>query len=119
MKFENQVVNLDIAKRLKELGVKQESLWYWYKWRNESWMIGDDQKWLGTDWEHVSAFTVAELGELLPQGCYDYIQKRAAQKYGKWIAKYWAIKEMYQLLADTEADCRGKMLIYLLEINLI
>lgn len=29
MKLENQVVSLDIAKRLKELGVKQESL-FWY-----------------------------------------------------------------------------------------
>ena len=29
MKLEDQVVSLELAKKLKELGVKQESLFYW------------------------------------------------------------------------------------------
>ena len=31
MKLEDQVVSLDLAKRLKELGVRQESFWAWYE----------------------------------------------------------------------------------------
>ena len=30
MKLEKQVCSLELAKRLKELDVKQESLWYWH-----------------------------------------------------------------------------------------
>ena len=29
MKIESQVCSLELAKKLKELGVKQESLYYW------------------------------------------------------------------------------------------
>jgi hypothetical protein len=29
MPLENQVVSLELAKKLKELGMKQESLFYW------------------------------------------------------------------------------------------
>jgi len=29
MKLEDQVCSLELAKRLKDLGMKQESLWYW------------------------------------------------------------------------------------------
>ena len=29
MKLEDQVCSLELSKRLKELGVKQDSLWYW------------------------------------------------------------------------------------------
>jgi hypothetical protein len=29
--LEKQVCNLELAKRLKELGVKQESFWAWYE----------------------------------------------------------------------------------------
>ena len=68
MKLEDQVCSLDLAKELKKLGVPQESSFAWlvplvgYKWilkclygakfaRSAAW---------------VSAFTVAELGEMLP-----------------------------------------------------
>lgn len=30
MKLENQVCSLELSKRLKELGVKQDSLWWWH-----------------------------------------------------------------------------------------
>ena len=30
MKLEQQVVSLELAKKLKELGVKQDSLFYWW-----------------------------------------------------------------------------------------
>ena len=36
MKLENQVVSLEIAKHLKQLCIKQKSLFYWSSFRNES-----------------------------------------------------------------------------------
>lgn len=32
MKLEQQCVSLELAKKLKQLGVKQESLWWWLEW---------------------------------------------------------------------------------------
>jgi hypothetical protein len=66
--LEKQVVNLELSKRLKKLGVRQESLFDWGKYA-----YGDEIKVVPTFGyqEHpysyiCSAFTVAELGEMLP-----------------------------------------------------
>ncbi len=66
MKLEDQVCSLELAKRLKELGVKQESLFF----HQRMCAIEDNKEYWalmyvahGTD--SVSAFTVAELGEIL------------------------------------------------------
>lgn len=72
MKLENQVVSLKLARRLKELGVKQESL---FAWRHNvvgtytivHGIIGDTTA--SYEWASdifLAAFTVAELLELLP-----------------------------------------------------
>lgn len=77
MNLEQQVCSLDLAKKLKKLGVKQESVFRWitgdrsneYYKRNEVFKVqctdGDGQ-WVPDHWEEVcAAFTVAELVELL------------------------------------------------------
>ena len=70
MKLENQVVSLELAKKLKELGVKQESLFYWTELNGEPFLmivkdfegesIPEDRK----D-KFISAFTVSEIFPLL------------------------------------------------------
>ena len=68
MKLEDQVCSLELAKKLKELGVKQESLFYWWFVRNDMGddvFVSDTKPVNGT--EYWSAFTVAELGEMLPK----------------------------------------------------
>ncbi len=78
MSLEEQVCSLDLAKRLKELGVKQESTFYW-KHNTESPTGKFDERVLthyGQPYRvnstyHVSAFTVAELGEMLPEEIFD------------------------------------------------
>ncbi len=90
MKLETQVIVLELAKRLKELGVKQESLFQWVHHDNgyhpsdpehaKEWYV-HDRSWIANqhdlalrkvsehilDEDCISAFTVAELGEMLPK----------------------------------------------------
>jgi hypothetical protein len=78
MELEKQLCSLEFAKRLKELGVKQESAFWWIEgdliYRGEWGDPSDDaskrmeQKELDEYMSTLfSAFTVAELGEMLPE----------------------------------------------------
>ena len=67
MKLEDQVCSLALAKSLKELGIEQESLFYWQFFTGHDFVIHDVNKALNYDTETYSAFTVAELGEMLPK----------------------------------------------------
>jgi hypothetical protein len=70
MKLEDQVCSLELAKKLKELGVKQESL-FWYTCFNDGTTdihFQYDRKYVPP--AHYSAFTVAELGALLPKSIF-------------------------------------------------
>ena len=64
--LENQVCSLPLAQRLKELRVKQESYFVWAKLaeRPEKWRIQVKDRQYE---DEFSAFTVAELGGMLPQ----------------------------------------------------
>ena len=67
MKLEDQCVSLDLAKRLKELKIKQESLFYWVIGMDDiaeiSLLDGRLKAMLGDTFR--SAFTVAELINML------------------------------------------------------
>lgn len=116
MKLENQVVSLELAKKLKKLGVKQESVWVWAiggdkcedKW---TLLLRDDDSWSAT--EVISAFTCAELGEMLPEDilCFKH-------QDGKGFFIRHRTKEIY-FVEDNEANARAKMLIYLIKNKLI
>lgn len=117
--LEWQVSNLELAKKLKELGCKQESLYYWHT-------IGGYVEVVRAEivsQRVASAFTVAELGKMLPEQCHSgkTTSGTVAMNNGLWVSiffdesKYPHKKEY----ADTEADARAKMLIYLLENKLI
>lgn len=83
MQLENQVCNLELAKRLKELGVKQKSLFHYSVPVPERAESEIDKKTLkgcateifqqemskrwGKCFDEFSAFTVAELGEMLEE----------------------------------------------------
>lgn len=76
MKLEDQICSLELSKRLKEFGIKQESLFWWKCWipKKGSSYIHDGWKisiYKGSNIESdehniISAFTVAELLDLLP-----------------------------------------------------
>ena len=135
----NGCCDLEYVKKLKELGVKQESLWWWeYDMRysnlkrrkdfpdNRTWGLRDFK----IDDDCISAFTVAELGEMLLEGCASY--RLSNNKYScslneDWnfdIDSYenkeekdqwWSIKHEKVRYADTEANARAEMFIWLIE----
>ncbi len=126
MKLEQQVCSLELARKLKKLGVKQDSLFWWveimenYKWTGEyelEYEIPDYQR----KTRSISAFTVAELGEMLPKGFLaQKISNRKTSK-NKYRCHGYMEDESYYiptLYANSEANARAKMLIYLLENNL-
>lgn len=122
MKLESQVCSLKLANRLRELGVLQESYFYWatpaigtvaklepkhVKSKSAQWA-----KW-------PSAFSVGELGEMLPE---EYITRKNPEG-GGWQA--WELEEgLYDksgghILGKTEADARAKVVIYLIENKIV
>lgn len=119
-----QVSSLELSQKLKELGVNQESLFYWRKKNSTEYVLSYylsiplSPVEMEESGRYVSAFTVAELGEMLPEyGC-------ETMKVGnnRWRVTYpCELWEDNQALfeADTEADARAKMLIYLLENKLM
>lgn len=140
MKLEQQVTSLEISKRLKELGVKQES-WIWWDTDDNKliqtddgtapiFSTGDARRKGGGQWQTdmkrtISAFTVAELGEMLPKYCPEHKDKdlQVCHNFGDgWFVGYGDHRNFDGCHVEseaTEADARGKMLIYLLENDLI
>lgn len=130
MKPEDQVVSLELAKQLHKLGIKQKSLFYWEKIEdmdNYSLVVSDN---FGSDVEslyhpYYSAYTVAELGETLPHWCWTY-KHEDYSGFGCWFGSGENVPsrvcEEYEPTnfdAETEADARAKMLIYLIENDLL
>ena len=114
--MENQVCSLDLARKLKELGVKQESLFYYQGQQKEFdkgfgyiLELGKVLNWKGAVF--LSAFTVAELGEMIYPIFFSGISKRSDGT--------WGIESEHYEVRTTEADARAKVLIYLIENKLI
>lgn len=116
MNLEDQVCSLEHAKKLKELGVKQESF---FKWRlRKDWYVTEaftyeEENATAELADECAAFTVAELGELCPQVIWNACKNVGNEKVIAIVFNGVLIK------ANTEADARAKMMIYLLENNLI
>jgi hypothetical protein len=127
MDIKDQVCSLELAKRLKELGVKQESLFYYGRCLNKEYRLTCEFDYeyrltcqCGFIFPHsetISAFTVAELGEMLPDKFTTY---RDLSKFkGAWTDKASDLIGKLYVISDTEADARAKILIYLIENGLI
>lgn len=141
MKLEDQVCSLELAKRLKELGVKQESYLYWHlakfsevKNHNvpDMWIITDlrSRKTLLPD--ECSAFTVAEIWGKLPHKLDAdnltsfLVMKKVEQNDGtgviNTILNYEMISGTIHPWCQNEenpADACAKMLIHLIDQGLV
>lgn len=112
MKIEDQVCSVELAKRLKELGVKQESAFYWDIIDKNCVFSGYGNVKENNLRNWCSAFTVAELGEMLPSQYLSCFRDETGW-FGYNISPTKEWKEMYP--CTTEANARAKMLIYLIE----
>lgn len=157
MTLESQVCSLELAKRLKELGVKQESLFWWYQssqmtrgkifegstapeqnWSVKIvWKLGDAVDEAEERCNHgdfYSAFTVAEIGQLLPWRSKrmdtvnnaELVFTKLHNGTDIFVCAYWdedsdhlygGMKVRFD--DENEANSRAKMLIYLIENKLI
>lgn len=139
MKLEDQVTSLELSKKLKEFGVKQDSLFYWLNilngWAIYSYSDAIEYKSINP----ISAFTVAELGEMLPIGWASVKRGNGILKNNKKIPSYEIFKseiesmekdgsigdnvnisfESCWVIEAKEADARAKELIYLIENKLV
>jgi len=138
MKLKDQVCSLELAKKLKELGVKQESLWWWIKFDKEwqpqyrlsrykdggSYIPEMSTRQTPAVQGSYSAFTVAELGGMLPAEVGSFVQCHlTCIKLGGEFGVTYIGSSMGEsvyfidapIKAKTEADARAKMSIYLKE----
>lgn len=128
MKIEDQVVSLELSKRLKEMGVKQdECIFRWKHWKLQN-FHELQPGYAGTD-DLTAAFTVAELGEMLPGIIEVGLFKGQAKMVlvsGLTLGNEWRVEYRNEKLcppiasvSETEADARAKMLIHLLEKGIV
>ena len=165
MELEKQVCSLELAKRLKQLGIKQNSVWWWIEWfksapvtiqpseypqgplemrsqsvllesrpasRDTFYFVQLPPQYEKENYIRYSAFTVGELGETLPRQVFNVYTVKAAHnaRNGVVVADrtFWCwrykekerakdVQDKDEFFAETEADARAKMLVYLVEID--
>jgi hypothetical protein len=120
MQLQDQVINLSQAKRLKELGISQQSVACFicdelhlfeksfYNWAEQKGMNA------------VAAFTVAELGVMLPVG-FDTMRITSEKSINILVWQGYDLdgNDFTREPFNTEAECRAAMLIHHLESKLI
>lgn len=127
MKLKDQVVSLQLAKKLKELGINQKSLWRWQYvggiWEPTSLKKEFIEK-NNSNPETFEAFSVAELGEMLPfkfmkEDFNDPFYLEIRKYSDNWIVDYYDSDDQWFKCGDIEdiklSDAIAKMLIYLIE----
>lgn len=122
MKLEDQVASLELSKKLKELGLFQDSFFYWsnpyspYP-RLVTWQEPAERS--GDFW--ISAYSVAELGEMLPDYAGNFDWLTIMKDNEGWNLSYDSISmgdhtdHLFSLTGFNEANLRADALIYLIE----
>ena len=115
-----KVTSLELSKKLKEAGYKQEGVWWWVWAADNGWLLWSFRT-HSTDIKqsmtHFVAPTVTELGERLPETFTTY-RKGKSWFMGRIIGSDLR-KVPIAVAMDTEANARAKMWLYLKEKELI
>jgi hypothetical protein len=127
MKLEEQVTSLEASKRLRALGAPQTSVFFWVETKKgdaNPLLVGPNAVDIPNA-DFYSAFTVAELGALIP---YSFVSERRAS--GRWECgqryhldvegssprhPFADVTEVF--FGDTEVEVRAKTLIFVLEAS--
>jgi hypothetical protein len=120
MKLEDQVVNFALSDLLKKIGAKQESLFCYQTMQDSEPSVFPRQFNLNeftkpSKDDRIAAFTVAELGEMLPECTFSW----KVNVDPKWLCSYEEPSVEDAGRADTEANARAKLLIHLIENKMI
>lgn len=128
MTLADQVTSLELSERLKELGVRQESLFFYVFRRDASILLTPDaeENKLVTPNFVWSAFSAAELGELLPY----YIEYQdgdigwepeliLSKEINETKQTYWTVNYGAFICKEDDnlSNAMAKMLIHLIENN--
>lgn len=121
LKIEDQVCSLELAKKLRELGVKQESVWRWIEYPDLTRIAGPEEFGFASTAKVYSAFTVAELGRMLVElvGVWpapENIKLPRFQLLNGPDTGIWSVQEeCYNTVlacAATEANSRGELVAF-------
>lgn len=124
MKLQDQVCTLAQAKTLQGLGVKKESCFYWTYVDDFDVPHLEDHDLIEGCVKKFRAYTVSELGQMLPQkfnvAGFGETQLLIA-KYDKWYVLYVATETApyAKERSDSLAESMAAMLIFLLERKII
>jgi len=126
MKLQDQVCTLEQAKKLKELGVRQQSAFKYNQNLYETDKAGELEEGVWTIWyndfpcleNQYSAFTVAELGVMLPSETLTIRRGSEDSKFPNWEWENEGEEKGWGCF-DTEASARADHLIMLLQKDII
>ena len=118
MNLQDQVVSLELSKRLKELGVEQDSIFYWAETFDniEKFKLFFDGK-PDKKAREYHAFAVAELGEMLP--CFTKTEKYLSKGKVRWNSTEYVTAENHSCHAESEVDSKARLLIHLIEKGIV
>lgn len=132
MELSQQVVSLELAKKLKELGVKQESYFYWVNpnltEKNVTQLLSTDERFIDHHPDlYYSAFSVAELIDKMPSvnGSPFQLLKgySIAEVLPKYFCRYDQLALHYSCMESfsdiSSGNACAKMLIYLIENGMV
>ena len=129
--LDKMVTSLETSKKIQALGFLQETHFYWTDLEHigEGHVIrAHESGWYVTygsleeleKGHYIPAYTSSEIAEMLP---YNYTTERLDGSIANFACNKPESKDDaddgYIIYADTEAESRGKMLIYLKEQNLL
>lgn len=107
MNIEDQVCSLELSKKLKELGVKQNGLFFYNKQKFGNYLLGNSPNYFDGVGEHYSAFTTAELCEMLPNSI-KVPGQEPFDNYIIFITKFYSVSEeniiMNNFIVNYECD---------------